>query len=510
MENKSEPDGNEIGHVLIVGGGTAGWMTAAAMARVLGPTGLRISLVESDDIGTVGVGEATIPPIHIFNAMLGIDENEFVAATAGTFKLGIEFDGWDERGTSYIHPFGDYGRDVDGVRFYQLWLRRRVAAQLPSIDAYNLSAMAARQNKFMRPPSDPKQFPSGLLAYAFHFDATLYAKFLRAYAEQRGVTRHEGRVVAVERHAQDGDIAAITLADGTCLGADFFIDCTGFRGLLIEEVLRAGYDDWSHWLPCDRAVAVPTVSIRPPRPYTRSIARSAGWQWAIPLQHRVGNGYVWSSAFTDEATATQALLDNVDGAPIAAPRQLRFVPGRRRAAWKANCVAIGLSAGFLEPLESTSIHLIQAGISKLLALFPHHRACAVQRDTYNRLTALQFDQVRDFVILHYHATRRDEALWQYVRNMPLPDALTARIELFRASGRLFRFEDELFGEANWLSVFLGQNIWPLRWDRAADAIATDKIDQLCHRFQGDIARAAQHMPPHQDFIDRYCRTDILA
>jgi tryptophan 7-halogenase len=493
-----------LSHIVIAGGGTAGWMTAAALSRLLSNGQTRITLVESEEIGTVGVGEATIPPINMFNRLLGVDENDFVRQTQATFKLGIEFDGWLRDGQAYLHPFGEYGRDINAVKFYQFWLKlRALGHDVGGLEEYCLSAMAARHGRFAPPDPDPHTVQSSI-AYAFHFDAGLYAGYLRRYAESRGVIRQEGRIAAVEQRAEDGFVSRLVLQDGRQIDGDLFIDCTGFRALLIGETLGVPYHDWSHWLPCDRALAVPSQRVSDPSPYTRSIARPAGWQWRIPLQHRTGNGHVYCSSFMRDDEAADWLLGNLDGPAEGDPRPLRFRTGRRAEFWNRNVVAIGLSGGFMEPLESTSIHLIQAGISKLIALLPDKNFAPVERDTYNRLTAMQHDQIRDFIILHYKATARNGDFWEYVRNMQIPDSLAARIELFQSKGRIFRFEDELFGESNWLSVLLGQGIEPAGWDPMADSISLDSTAQKVAGVRRAIRETALRLPTHQAYIDRFC------
>ena len=499
---------NAIEKIVIVGGGTAGWMTATALSRMIRNGRTQIRLIESDDIGTVGVGEATIPPIVGFNKLIGVDENEFLKAAGGTFKLGIEFVDWTRPGSRYIHPFGDYGLDIEAVKFHQIWLKLKALGATPYIDEYCLSAVAAKLGRFLQPGNDPRSVMSSL-AYAYHFDAGLYAKYLRGLAEARGVMRTEGKIVDVDVRGEDGFIEAVTLASGGRIEGELFIDCSGFRGLLIEDALHAGYESWAHWLPCDRAVAIPCASTEEPIPYTRATARSAGWQWRIPLQHRVGNGVVYSSAHQSSEEALEILLANLDGAPTGEARHLKFIAGRRNKFWEKNCVAIGLAGGFLEPLESTSIHLIQAGISKLIALFPDKTFNPVEREEYNRLTAMQFEQVRDFVILHYKATERDDSdFWRYVRDMEIPDSLATKMELFRSKGRIFRFQDELFGEANWLSVLLGQNIVPRTWDPMVDAFDAGKIADQAERLRLLIRSTAEKMPSHQAYIDRFCRADF--
>ncbi|HET7817400.1 MAG TPA: tryptophan halogenase family protein [Sphingomicrobium sp.] len=491
-----------IRSILIVGGGTAGWMAAAALAR-LRSTGVEVTLVESDEIGTIGVGEATIPPIRNFNEMVGLDEDEFVRRTKGTFKLGIEFVGWGRSGDRYIHPFGAFGADVEGVSFHQLWLKFSGRGQAAQLEDYNLCAVAAKLGRFQRPPADPRSVLS-TLNYAFHFDASLYAAFLRGHSERQGVTRHEGKVRDV-RLRDDGFVEAVRLADGLELEADLFIDCSGFRGVLIEQALGCGYEDWSRWLPCDRAVAVPCAAAEAPLPYTRATAWNAGWQWRIPLQHRTGTGYVYSSKHVTDDEAAATAVAGTGAESLADPRFIRFTAGRRRKAWSRNVVALGLASGFLEPLESTSIHLIQAGISKLLALLPDRSFDPILEREYNRLTELQLEQVRDFIILHYKATERsDSPFWRDAAAMDVPDSLSRKIELFRECGRVFRHEDELFSIQSWLAVLLGQGIRPRRWDPLADAIPDDQAQPLLARMAPFIRSAAERMPTHQQFIDAHC------
>jgi tryptophan halogenase len=500
--------GAPIRRVVIVGGGTAGWMAAAALARLI-PTGMSITLVESDAIGTVGVGEATIPPIRAFNAMLGIDEAEFLAATAGTYKLGIEFTDWSQIGHRYLHPFGSFGFDIEGVRFHQHWRRRRAAGIVEDIEDYSLCAAAARAGRFLPPSPDPASVLSQM-AHAYHFDAGLYASFLRARAERDGVVRIEGEVLDAALDGETGHVRHVFLAGDHRIEGDLFLDCSGFRGLLIEQALNAGYEDWTRWLPCDRAVAMPTTNENSSiTPYTRSTARAAGWQWRIPLQHRTGNGYVYSSAHCSDDEAAATLRGGVDGTPLAEPRILHFTAGRRRKQWIGNVVALGLASGFTEPLESTSIHMVQTGISKLLALFPDQGFSPVEIDTYNRLAETQFDQVRDFLVLHYHATRRDDSpFWREARHRAIPDSLAEKIALWRRRGRLFRREDDLFAEASWVAVLLGQGIIPDGWDRLADAIDLRQVDAQFDRLRAMFVQTVERMPLHEDYIARTCPTKM--
>jgi tryptophan halogenase len=495
---------HSIRDIAILGGGTAGWMAAAALSRLLDSRTVRITLVESEEIGTVGVGEATIPPLIAYNNMLGINEDEFVAATQGTFKLGIEFVDWGAKGERYFHPFGPHGQDLRGVQFHQLYLRESKRRRLPDIAEWSMSAVAAALGRYGRPPPDAR-LPLSQLAYAFQFDAGLYARFLRDHAERGGVRRIEGKVVEASLRAGDGYVEAITLADGTRIAADLFIDCSGFRGLLIEEKLATGYEDWTRWLPCDRAVAAPSRYSGQPDPFTRSTARSAGWQWRIPLQHRMGNGIVYSSAHLADDAAAQLLLDNLEGEALAEPRRLSFTTGRRRLAWNRNVVALGLSSGFVEPLESTSIHLIQSGIVKLLALFPDRRFDPAERDEYNRQMEEVFEDVRDFIILHYKVTRRDDSdFWNYCRTMEVPDSLERKLELWRPKGRLFRHGRELFGDASWVAVLLGQGLVPEEHEPAADGPEQEMIADALDKMRESYRRMAEHMPMHGDFIARSC------
>jgi tryptophan halogenase len=489
--------------VLVLGGGSAGWMSAAALANAL-RGGCEIVVVESDEIGIVGVGEATIPPIKLFNQTLGLDENAFVAATQGSFKLGIEFVNWGEIGHRYFHPFGKIGVDFDATPLHHYWLRERAKGDQTPLQDYSMAWVAARAGKFDRPTRDPRLAQSSF-DYAYHFDASLYAKFLRAYAEERGVRRIEGKVVEVTQNGESGFLESVRLADGQVVEADFFIDCSGFRGLLIEGALKTGYEDWTHWLPCDRAVAVPCKRADEFTPYTRSTAREAGWQWRIPLQHRVGNGYVFSSRFISEADAEAALIANLESAPLAQPRLIRFVTGRRKLHWNRNCVAIGLASGFLEPLESTSIHLIQSGITRLLALFPDRDFDRVNIEEYNRLTAIEFERVRDFIILHYHATTRDDApLWRYCSAMSIPDQLAYKLEQFENAGNIVSDGLELFQNPSWLAVFIGQHVIPRKYAPMADLRGVDAAPYLAS-LRRAMAQAAEAMPTHQQFIDRTCR-----
>lgn len=494
-------------NIVIIGGGTAGWMAAAALARFVGAIA-DIRLIESDEIGTVGVGEATIPQLKLFNAGLGIDEPDFVRATQGTFKLGIEFAGWSGADSRYIHAFGSVGRPLGLLPFHHYWLRHRAQGGAASLWDFSSAAQAAARHRFAPPGDRPGQLPSGY-DYAFHFDAGLYAAFLRRYAEARGVVRTEGRIGAVHLRPDDGFVEGVTLASGARIDGDLFIDCSGFRGLVIEEALHAGYEDWSHWLPCNRALAVPCARVAPLTPFTRASARDAGWQWRIPLQHRTGNGLVYCSAHLDDDSAARQLLAGLDGEALGDPRPLKFTTGKRRAMWVKNCVALGLAAGFMEPLESTSIHLIQAGIARLLNLFPDAGFDPADIAEFNRQSDFEWQAIRDFLVLHYHANRRDEPFWRDCAAMAVPDGLSARLALFRANGRLFREHEELFTELGWLQVLVGQGVMPAGYHPLADALPAAELARFLEAMRRHSADSAAALPDHADFIARHCAAPKL-
>ena len=492
-----------LDRIVIVGGGTAGWMTAAVLAR-LTAAGTSVTLVESEEIGTVGVGEATIPSLVDFNRLLGIDEDEFVRATGATFKLGIEFVDWGRKGERYMHPFGTFGRDVQGIKFHQLWQRQARAGDAGSLHDYCLTSVAARLNRFTRPSGDPAAVLSSL-RYAFHFDAALYARFLRGLAERGGVTRVEGRISHVDLAPGDGFIRAVELADGRRIEGDLFVDCSGFRSLLLGEALRVPFTSWQHWLPCDRALAVPSESTAPLTPYTRATAGEAGWRWRIPLQHRTGNGHVYASAFLSDDAAADALIAGLDGAPTADLRPLRFTAGVRERLWERNCVAIGLSAGFLEPLESTSIHLIQSGITRLMSLFPDSGHPAASRDAYNRQLLAEYEQVRDFIILHYHATDRDDsAFWRHCRDTAPPDTLAHKLALWRERGRVMPEAGSLFTDDSWIAVLTGQAGQPAAGDPLVATLPPEETARFLHHLRSVIGQTANAMPDHAQFIARHC------
>lgn len=488
--------------LVIAGGGAAGWMAAAMLARVYGHQ-LQITLVESTDIGIVGVGEATIPPIVQFNRTLGIDEAQFIRQTQGTFKLGIQFENWGLPGERYMHAFGEVGKPLSLCGFYHYWLRARqenpaLAADLWQYSPARQAALAERFSANTNWSNSPFQ----PLAYAYHFDAAAYATVLQQHACAQGVVRIEGKITAVEQ-AVNGDISALVLDGGRQVRGDFFIDCTGFAALLLGKTLQTPYEDWSHWLLCDSALAVPAQLQQTPKPYTRAIAHAVGWQWQIPLQHRSGNGYVYSQAFISDDAAQQHLLSQLDGPALAEPRQLRFKTGRRTQQWRRNCLALGLASGFLEPLESTSLHLIQSGIMRLVRLMPGQGDPSALRDEYNRLSEHEFCQVRDFIIAHYHCTRRDDSeFWRYCRQMSIPDALAHRLALFRQSGSLVQESDALFTELAWQQVLLGQGVWPARYHPLADKLSGIQLNQYLQDLQTIVRQLVGDLPTHQAVLQQ--------
>ena len=492
-----------IRRVVIVGGGTAGWMAAALLARALGPR-REIRLIESAEIGTVGVGEATIPQILHINAFLGIDENELMRFTHGTYKLGVQLNDWGRVGDSYLHAFGDVGLPLGLLPFHHYWLRSRAHGDTHSLWAYSLNAAAAAADKFARLDKVPNS-PLGGIRYAYQFDAARYAQYLRERIPEGAVKRIEGKVVDVKLRGGDGFIESLKLESGESVEGDFFIDCSGFRGLLIEGALKTGYENWQHWLPCDRALAVASARSTPMRPYTQATARTAGWQWRIALQHRTGNGHVYSSQFISDDEAAVQLLANLEGEPLEDPRPLRFVTGMRKLQWNRNCLALGLAAGFMEPLESTSIHLVQSGIARFLGMFPDKHCDPLLVDQYNRQTRFEYERVRDFLILHYKATERDDTpFWRQCGAMEVPEELARRIELFRRTGLIFREADELFTETGWLQVMLGQRIEPEHYNPLADELDEAKLRGFLSDIRTLVSRAVGRLPTHDDFVAQTC------
>jgi len=496
---------NRITSITIVGGGSAGWMAAATLATYLGK-GATIRLVESEEIGIVGVGEASVPHMKLFNGQwLGIDEADFVKRTQATAKLGIQFNDWARIGDSYFHGFGAIGRSIGPLPFHQFWLKLHLAGRAGPIGDYSPQTVMAPRGRFA--PGDRNaspQSPLADIAYAYHFDAGLYARYLRELAERRGVRRIEGKIVHVNQRAGDGYIESVTLESGESVGGELFIDCSGFRGLLIEQTLKTGYVDWSHWLPCDRALAVPSASTSPLTPYTRATAHAAGWQWRIPLQQRVGNGHVYSSRHISDDEAAATLLANLDGEALAEPRLLRFTTGMRRKFWNKNVVALGLASGFLEPLESTSIYLAQSGITRLLSLFPTRDPNPLLAERYNSESIFEYERVRDFLILHYHATQRDDTpFWNHCRTMTVPDTLRDAMDLFRTDGRYFRNGEDFFALPSWVQVMLGQRIIPRGYHPIVDEMPEGTLVDHVEGARAVLAQAVGTMPTHEEWIDRY-------
>ncbi|MBT8047705.1 MAG: tryptophan 7-halogenase [Xanthomonadales bacterium] len=488
---------NQISRVVIVGGGTAGWMAAAGLSKSLGRN-IEIRLIESDEIGTVGVGEAVIPLIKSFHTLLELDEAEFLRAVNGTIKLGIEFENWGRLGESYFHPFGNPGVETWAAQFHHYWLRARRMGETGSLERFSPEASMAHAGKFTL-QTEPQ------LNYAYHFDAALYAAMLRKLSESWGVSRTEGKVVNVKTNGESGHIESVQLESGQRVEGDLFVDCTGFRGLLIEQELQAGWEDWSHWLRNNRAVAVQSELVAPPLPYTRSIARSAGWQWKIPLQNRMGNGMVYCSDYISDDEAQRALLDNVEGNTLTDVRTIRFGTGRRSEQWVKNCVAVGLSSGFLEPLESTSIHLIQNSVLRLVRLFPAAGIEPAEVRQFNDETATEIEQIRDFIILHYKVTeRRDSPYWVDCSEMSIPDHLAHKIELFRSNARAFRDNTEMFLERSWAAVMLGQGVEPAGYHPFVDNLTDDQLRGLMDQVKNKIAGVVVKSPSHRDFLQQYC------
>ena len=505
-------DGKAIRKIVIVGGGTAGWMAAAPLAQRLGRGGRRpceIILIESPEIGTIGVGEATLPTIRHYNRALELDGADFIKKTQATFKLGIEFKDWGHIGNRFFHGFGDFGPSIENRSPYMHWLRLRRSGDMPSYEEWSAATVMARHNRFT-PPQGDKPSAANAYAYAFHFDAALYAAYLRDYAMQRGVERIEGMVVDVELRPEDGFVAAVKLKDGRRIDGDLFLDCSGFRGLLIEGAMKTGYEDWSAMLPCNSAQAVPCAKVAKLTPFTTSTARAAGWQWRIPLQHRTGNGHVYCSHFTSDEEAARVLLDGLDGEALDTPRQLRFTTGRRRDSWVKNVVAIGLAAGFLEPLESTSIQLIMDGVGRLIQNFPDRDFQPGLAAEFNRKMAFQCEAIRDFIILHYKLTQRtDSEFWRYCAAMPIPDTLRHQIELFRSSARVAIYDPDSFSEPSWVSLFLGLGLMPQAYDPFVDMIDEGQLHTHFARVRAAIAHTVAAMPDHTDYIARHVRADPL-
>ena len=500
MEKMNE-DYKKINRVVIAGGGTAGWMAAASLAKLLGKT-LDITLIESDAIGTVGVGEATIPTLLALHELLGVNEQEFLAEVNGTFKLGISFENWRDVNQDYIHSFGFTGKDCWAAGFQHFWLKGKRLGLAKDFGDYCGELVSARQNKFAITPKHG-------LNYAYHIDASRYAKYLRKLAEKHGAKRIEGKIDNVGLNSETGFIEMLTLESGQVIEGDLFIDCSGFRGVLIEQALHTGYDDWSHWLPCDSAVAVQTRSVTEPIPYTRSIARDAGWQWRIPLQSRVGNGLVFCSRYLTDDDAQKVLADNIEGETITEPRVIKFQTGTRRKHWNKNCIAMGLSSGFIEPLESTSIHLIQRSITRLMQMFPYDGIRQPDIEEFNSQMESEILHIRDFIVLHYHVTDRDDTpFWRSCRAMDIPDSLQHRIELFKQTGRVFKAPTELFAENSWTQVMLGQGLMPEQYHPIVNMMSDDELSSFLGTIEQSVNNLVGQLPSHGSFIDYYCKATI--
>jgi len=493
----NSPKINKIRRYVIAGGGTAGWMAAAMLSKIMGRE-IELTLVESEELGTVGVGEATIPPLLRFNQLIGLNEAEFMRETGATFKLGISFENWKNIGDDYFHSFGFTGKDHWTSGFHHFWMSgkaRNIAAQF---DEYCLEIMAARSNRFA-------QLPSNGLNYAYHLDAGRFASLLRRVAQAHGARRVEGKIEHVQLDGETGNIASLHLEDGSEIEGDFFIDCTGFRSLLMGQALHVGYDDWSHYLPCDSAIAVQTESAGPMVPYTRAIAHDAGWRWRIPLQHRTGNGLVFCQRHLEQDRAMDRLMSSIEGRPTTEPRLIRFQTGARRKQWEKNCVVLGLAGGFMEPLESTSIHLIQKSIMRFVRLMPQNQILAADIKEFNDQTFTDMESIRDFLILHYVVTqRRDSEFWRYCANMDIPESLQQKIDLFQESGRVFRKNDELFAENSWIQVMLGQGAMPRSYHPIADKMTDDELSYFLNQINKDVARISAQLPLHEDFVRQYC------
>ncbi|GLX79159.1 tryptophan halogenase [Thalassotalea insulae] len=494
-----------IKKIVIVGGGTAGWMSAASLAKYVQNKNIEIVLIESSTLGTVGVGEATIPNIVSYNKNLGIDEQELIKATQATFKLGIQFEDWNQIGGKFFHPFADYGVNIDKLDFHHYVNKLRAAGQQLTLDDYCFATVLAQAGKFAQPHPNPPS-PLADYQYAYHFDAGLYASFLKDFATKLGVKTIDALISEVNLCQQSGFIQSVTLDNQQMVDGELFIDCSGFKGLLIEQALQTGYEDWSHWLLCDRALAVQTELVSEPTPYTRSIAKASGWQWQIPLQHRMGNGYIYCSRFQSDENAKQLLLDSVQGNPLNEVRAFKFMPGRRKKIWHKNCLAVGLSSGFLEPLESTSISLIQSAIDKLLSFFPDSSFNQHDIDEVNRLHNTELEHIRDFLILHYKLSKRDDSeFWRYCQTMDIPDTLTHRMALFNSRGHIIERECESFEPSSWLTMYEGFGLTPARYDSRADTYSNDILTSNLQQMRNSLTNAANQALSHQEFIDKHCK-----
>lgn len=494
---------NSIQSLVIVGGGTAGWMTAASLQQHF-KNRVNITLIESSEIGTIGVGEATIPTIRRFYYDLGMNDLDVMRATNATCKLGIQFNDWHQPGSSFIHPFGLFGQDVKGIGFHHFWLKLKQQNAASALGDYSLGVTLAQNNKFNIPARNPASTLS-MFDWALHFDASLFAAHMRSFAVEHGVTRIDAVINQVNLREVDGFIESLTLASGEKIDGDLFIDCSGFRGLLIEEALHTGYEDWSHWLLCDGAFAVQSETTATPAPYTKVTAQVAGWQWKIPLQHRDGNGHVFSSRFMDDEQARTILLNNITGKLLTEPRKIAFTPGRRKQAWTKNCIALGLASGFLEPLESTSIALVETGIEKIKMLFPDKSFQQSIIDEFNEMTALEYERVRDFIILHYKLSKRtDSEFWRYCSAMEIPDTLQTKMDLFKARGHFVRYRWEMFQTPSWLAIYSGFNYLPDTYDIAVDTFDESYLVKSLHDMKASIKALVDDSLTHADFIAQFC------
>ena len=485
-----------VKNVVIAGGGTAGWMAAIALVKLLGKS-LNITLVESKDIGIIGVGEATIPPIRTFHKLLNIDEKAFMKATQATFKLGIEFEGWREENHSYIHSFGVTGRECWAGEFHHFWLRAQKLGFGGEFGDYCPELQAAKANKFFTNESMP-------LNFAYHFDAVAYGRYLRTLATEAGVHHIVGNITNVSKCSQTGNITSLEVDESQEVNGGFFIDCTGFKGLLIEQALHTGYDNWSHYLPCDSAVAMQTETVAAPVPYTKSSAHKAGWRWQIPLQHRVGNGLVYCSKYMSDDEAKSTLVQQVEGEPVNDARFIKFTPGKRRLGWNKNCVALGLASGFIEPLESTSIHLIMTGIVRLMRLFPFDGVTQSAIDEYNTKYDSEMAAILDFIVMHYKVTNREDSpFWQHCKNMPIPPSLTHKLNLFKDTGRVFLDDGDIFRVDSWTQVMLGQGLTPNQYHKVADEMSEAELERFMMGLKQQVDNQVSRLPSHEAFLDKY-------
>ncbi len=500
---------NRIKKIVILGGGAAGWMAAAALAKVFYQKGLPVVLVESANIGTIGVGEATIPSMALFNQMLGIDEQEFMKKTRATFKLGIRFKDWGWKGNDYIHPFSVYGTEIEGVSFHHFWQRAYKKGLCKDLFDFSLNVLACKQGLFIRPQSIDNS-PLNNIRYAYHLDALAYAGFLRGFAESRGVLRVEANVTDVRLSAENGGIQSLVLDDGSQVEGDFFFDCSGFQSLLAGQSLKTKFEDWSRYLPVDRALAVQTLNSGRLDPYTTSTAHGAGWQWAIPLQHRRGNGFVYSSAYLADDSAEELFVGSLGADALTAVKKIKFKTGKLERIWNKNCLSIGLASGFIEPLESTSIYFVQSAISKFLSMMPNLDNMQLMADRFNKAMDWDYESTRDFIILHYHASNRDDSdFWRYCRDMQIPASLENKIDLYKSGSIVFRDNFELFSEPSWLSVMHGQGLVARDYSPLADVLSDENLSNVVSKMCQVVQKCVTVMPTHEAYIEKYCKADPI-